>query len=129
MAKKLFRKCPFCEGTNMTIREDGMFYCFDCQSGGKLSDKAMAEIIPVRLQEWTLCSEGLPPVYYDTLGNWSSETVLVFTDWGEYDIAHYNPDGMFEKLDNESDPIFIGKPGEDIVAWMPLPGAPDRRTK
>ena len=128
MARKLFRTCPFCDGANMTIREDGMFYCFDCQSGGKLSDKAMDEIIPVRLQKWTPCSEGLPPVYYDMDGNWTSEFVLVFTDCGNYDIGQYNPVGVFQK--NEDDGlVWVGKPGKGgIIAWMPLP-EPYKETK
>ena len=79
------------------------------------------------VQGWIPCSERLPEVSYDALGNWSSDSALLFFKDGHYDIGYFNPCGVFEIYDigNECS-VAVGtvrKADEawQIVAWMPLP--------
>lgn len=71
-------------------------------------------------QKWIPCSERLPEVSYDALGNWSSPTVLLWNDeWGE-EIGHFNPIGVFETSGSDWG-MFLGRPCKEILAWQPLP--------
>lgn len=71
--------------------------------------------------KWILCSERLPAVEYDILGNCSSKTVLLWHIERGYDVGYFNPVGVFETLDSDFCPVYVGKPGKDVIAWMPLP--------
>ena len=78
----------------------------------------------VRPVGWIPCSERLPVVTYDYLGNWKSEGVLLYFADGHYDIGHFNPVGVFETFDGEGDAVYAGSPrpeDEEVIAWMPLP--------
>ena len=73
---------------------------------------------------WISCSERLPEVTYDELGNWYSDVVILRMNDEEFykvECGNYNPCGVFEG--DDSDGIyFIGKPIKDVKAWMPFPG-------
>lgn len=74
-------------------------------------------------QKWIPCSERLPEVYYDYLGNHSSEEVILLMNDEEYikiSNGHFNPVGVFEVYEKDG-PAFVGKPVRDVIAWMPLP--------
>lgn len=74
-------------------------------------------------QQWIPCSERLPEVSYDHLGNWFSPEVILLMNDEEYIQVcngHFNPIGVFEVLEDDG-PAIIGRPVEHISAWMPLP--------
>ena len=73
--------------------------------------------------KWVLCSERLPEVIYDRLGNWSSREVILLMNDEEFICVcngHFNPVGVFEVYE-EDGIVCVGRPVEDVKAWMPLP--------
>ena len=80
---------------------------------------------------WTEVTDSLPPVYYDTKGNWASEYCLLFRPNAEitYAMGYFNPVGVFEDMEFDSgslSPVFVGQVSDPedenyIKAWMPLP--------
>lgn len=74
--------------------------------------------------KWTFCDEGLPPVYYDKLGNWSSVYCLLYFEDGSFDTGVFNPIGSFQDWE-EDGPVWTGCPGSDnphhnVIAWAEL---------
>ena len=41
--------------------------------------------------------------------------------------GHFNPVGVFEEIE-EDGPAFVGRPVEDVIAWLPLPEPPKEKT-
>ena len=97
------------------------------QAFDKLSERKVDELPSSQPEpQWIPCSERLPDVSYDTLGNWSSEYVLLFYKDGHYDIGHFNPNGIFEGVDVDGYALTVGTAQEafeevQVIAWMPLP--------
>ena len=71
---------------------------------------------------WIPCSERLPVVEYDALGNWCSEEVILLMneEFTRVCNGHFNPIGVFEVYESNG-PAFVGIPVKDVFAWMPLP--------
>lgn len=92
---------------------------------GRTQGKVDAKLQPET--KWIPCSERLPEVSYDTLGNWSSDSVLLVFKDGHHDIGYFNPCGVFEVYDMDCGcPVAVGtvrKADEawQVIAWMPLP--------
>lgn len=73
--------------------------------------------------KWNYCKEKLPAVYYDTLGNWSSNHVLLYFEDGHFDTGVFNPTGAFEGFDDDGFCVFVGSPYDGstpdnhVIAW------------
>lgn len=74
--------------------------------------------------KWTFCEDGLPGVYYDKLGNWSSEYVLLYYEDGTFGMGVFNPIGSFQDYEDDG-PVWVGAPGNkdprlNVIAWARL---------
>ena len=92
----------------------------------------IAELLPEVINaspitpQWIPCSERLPSVNYDALGNWySPEVILLVRNKANLEVevcnGHFNPTGMFEAYDEDANPLAVGSPCDQVLAWMPMP--------
>lgn len=75
--------------------------------------------------KWIMVDNHLPYVRYDISGNWNSDDVLICFADGHIEIAHFNPNSVFEISDN-GEISTVGSPlsqddDKKVIAWMPLP--------
>lgn len=72
--------------------------------------------------EWIPCTERMPEIKIDYLGNCVSPKVLLLlnSEYFKACVGYLNPLGIFETY-QDGCPEFVGRPNEEVIAWFPFP--------